>query len=94
MKNSNYSKAIRHIIKIEYGQYFSSQNWYKSTIESIETHLIQHNLTNKPEMTSSYCHLLNLILSVLLNHRLKLTLQSTKPDYNLIIETFLKYISL
>lgn len=72
-KSSNYTKALKHIFKLDYKSMFNedpAQSWHTSTIDLIETTLSNQealNIKNETEINFLYLTLLNLVKNQLLN---------------------------
>lgn len=80
------SRAVRHLVKLEYGEYFAnSPTWYKNTIDTIENAL--EATTIKPNEVEEF--LLVAVLVVLLSRYVKLQLK-TSSTYSNLVDTLLK----
>lgn len=75
LKTEKISKAIRHLIKLEYTQPFKSLTWYKNAIEAVETYL--NSPSSTPLNKDLDMILLTGMLTILLSNQLKLILSSS-----------------
>lgn len=79
------SRAVRHLVKLEYGEYFANScTWYKSTIDTIE------NLLKTQKSTEHEKSLLLTMAIVLLFRYVKLQLKSFSENHASLTETILK----
>lgn len=79
------TRAVRHLIKLEYGEYFAnSPSWYKNAIETVENAL-------KAKATEFERSLYLTVLFVLLSRYAKLLLKSSSSEsIAYMIETLIK----